>query len=194
MWVNLAHDQRMLKDQGQEAIVIMGVCGSGKSCVGRSLASALGCDFLEGDSLHLPQSIEMMSRGEALGDAQRMPWLDAIAERAEARRRFNRVVVTCSALKRAYRDRLREKIGKIVFVHLSAPPAVISQRIRARRGHFATSALLESQLRTLERPEKDERAIEVLVVEDRQAVTHRVIQLLLNQVNQPSNGEHHETP
>ena len=139
------------------AIIVMGVSGCGKSRIGAALAERLALRFLDGDSLHPPANIAKMSRGEALNDDDRAPWLDAVG--AALRRQAD--VIACSALKRAYRDRIRAQAPGTVFVHLSGDRAVLARRVASRAGHFMPPALLDSQLATLEPLQIDETAIVV---------------------------------
>lgn len=144
-----------------EAIVVMGVSGCGKSTLGEALARALDCPFLEGDAFHSPANVAKMTAGAPLTDDDRRPWLDALgAAAADAVRQDGRAILACSALKRAYRDRLRAAIGApVLFVLLDAPKEDIAGRMAARSGHFMPATLLDSQFRTLERPAEDERAL-----------------------------------
>lgn len=137
-------------------IVVMGVSGSGKTTVGARLAEVLGVEYAEGDDFHPPANIAKMSAGTPLDDADRAPWLDALAAWAAARSGRG-AVVTCSALKRAYRDRLRGCAPGVFFLHLDAPRAELERRVAGRRGHFMPPSLLDSQLATLERLDADER-------------------------------------
>lgn len=140
------------------AIVIMGVAGSGKTTVGTLLAERLGLPFRDADEFHPAANVAKMSSGIPLVDADRWPWLDAIG--AALRDSAGRgLVVTCSALKRIYRDRIRQAAGRPVdFVFLDGPKALLADRIGHRKGHFMPPSLLESQLATLERPAPDEGA------------------------------------
>ncbi|HET9093698.1 MAG TPA: gluconokinase [Solirubrobacteraceae bacterium] len=141
-------------------VVMMGVSGAGKSTVARGLAERLGWDFAEGDELHSPENIAKMARGLPLTDADRAPWLERVARWIDAEIASRRHgVITCSALKRAYRDVLRRP--GVLFVHLSVPRAELEQRVSGRPGHFMPSSLLESQLEALEPPAVDEAAISV---------------------------------
>ena len=137
----------------------MGVSGAGKSVVGSLLAEALGVAFLEGDDLHPADNVRRMAQGIPLTDDDRRGWLTEIAARlAAARRSGAGLVVSCSALKRAYRDQLRGADPEIRFVHLTGDPALIAQRLSRRPGHFMPATLLDSQLATLEIPAPDEDA------------------------------------
>lgn len=138
-------------------IIVMGVSGCGKSRIGAALATELGLRFLDGDSLHPTANIAKMSRGAALDDSDRAPWLDAVG--AALGRQAD--VVACSALKRAYRDRIRAQAPGTVFVHLAGDRAVLARRVASRPGHFMPPALLDSQLKTLEPLQPDEAAIVV---------------------------------
>jgi len=143
-------------------IVVMGVSGCGKSTVGRELARALDLPYVEGDDLHPPQNVALMTAGTPLGDADRQGWLAAVAQRLSddmARRRG--VVVACSALKRSYRDRLRAAAPDVLFVHLQGPQALLARRLAQRKGHYMPSALLQSQFDTLEPPLPDENALQL---------------------------------
>ena len=135
----------------------MGVSGSGKSTVGAALAAAWNVPFLEGDRLHPPANVAKMAAGTPLTDQDREPWLDALAREIRARAGDGGIIATCSALKRRYRDRLREKVAAPVeFILLESPRAVLESRMAHRPGHFMPAALLDSQLATLEPPGPDE--------------------------------------
>lgn len=143
-------------------VVVMGVTGSGKSTVGQALATRLGWRFQEGDDLHPPGNVAKMAAGRPLTDEDRAPWLDAIADRIDAwLAEGNLAVVTCSALKRSYRDRLRRGRARVRFVHLRAEPALVSRRLATRRGHFMPPSLVASQFEAFESPGEDEAPIVV---------------------------------
>lgn len=134
------------------ALVVMGVSGCGKSSVGEALAAHLGAPFVEGDALHPAANVAKMAAGAPLEDADRWPWLGAIAARVAADP-APVVVVSCSALKRAYRDLLRAEAGRPVgFLYLHGTEPVLAARMNARQGHFMPPALLASQLAALEDP------------------------------------------
>lgn len=137
----------------------MGVCGSGKTTVGRLLAAGLGVPYVDGDDLHPPRNVALMAAGTALTDEDRAGWLQAVARTLSDA--GEGVVVSCSALKRSYRDRLRHACPGLRLVHLHGPRALLWQRLSARQGHYMPAALLDSQLQTLEPPAADEHAIEL---------------------------------
>lgn len=141
--------------------VVMGVSGVGKSTVAHALAQRCGATFVEGDGLHPPTNLAKLSAGIPLEDEDRWPWLDAVADAALEARSRGPVVVTCSALRRRYRDRLRQRLPELVFVHLHAPADVVSARIASRAAHFAAPTLVPSQFAALELPEPDEPVVRV---------------------------------
>jgi gluconokinase len=132
-------------------VIVMGVSGSGKSLLARGLADRLGWPFLEGDDLHPPANVDAMASGTPLTDEDRGPWLDRVGAWVDEQRRADTsAVVTCSALRRSYRDRLRAGRPGVLFCHVTADPAVLERRMRARQGHFMPPSLLPSQLAVLE--------------------------------------------
>jgi gluconokinase len=147
---------------GPTSVVVMGVSGSGKTTIAEALADRLGWEFTEGDSHHPPANLEKMRAGIPLDDADRAPWLDRlsgwIGEREAAGRS---VVLTCSALKRAYRDRLRADNDSVWFVHVDVPEAELAKRMAARTGHYMPASLLGSQLAALEQLGVDEPGVTV---------------------------------
>jgi carbohydrate kinase (thermoresistant glucokinase family) len=130
----------------------MGVAGSGKTTVGRKLAETLNGTFLDADDFHPPENVAKMRAGIALDDTDRLPWLDSLAEALQSTQK-QPVVLACSALKEIYRDRLLLAAPDLVLVFLDGDPALIRQRMGQRADHFMPTALLESQLQTLEAPE-----------------------------------------
>lgn len=150
----------MTHDPKVPLLVVMGVSGSGKSTLATRLAADLGWDFQEGDDLHPPANVAKMSSGVPLDDDDRGPWLDAVAGWIDAHTASGRPgIITCSALRRAYRDRLRRP--EVVFVHLTGDKEAIGRRLATRAGHFMPSALLESQLATLELSAPRENVLEL---------------------------------
>ena len=133
-------------------IVVMGVSGAGKTTVGRLLSDRLGWEFLDADDFHPPVNKEKMARGEPLTDADRAPWLEALAGAIRARLASHAsVVLACSALKEAYRQQLRLS-PEVRFVHLRADSETLRQRLERRRGHYFRAGMLASQLAALEEP------------------------------------------
>jgi gluconokinase len=138
----------------------MGVCGSGKSTVGAALAEQIGATFLEGDAFHPPANVARMAAGVALTDSDREGWLQALGQRlAATQREGHGVVLSCSALKRSYRDTLRAEVPGLSLVYLSGPRELLAERMIGRSGHYMPPSLLDSQLATLEPPRADERAL-----------------------------------
>ena len=141
------------------SIVVMGVTACGKSTVGAALADRLGLKFTDGDALHPPGNIEKMEAGMPLSDEDRLPWLERVGETLA---KAGDLVVGCSALKRAYRDLIRERAGKdVAFIHLTGARDLLASRMSQRTGHFMPSSLLDSQLETLESPQADEFAVSI---------------------------------
>jgi gluconokinase len=161
------------------AIVVMGVSGCGKSTLGALLAERLGWDFEDGDGFHPPQNVEKMRAGTPLNDDDRWPWLDAIARRiAAARAGGTVVVIACSALKRAYRDRLRAGQGDVRFLHLTGEPALIMARQAARTGHYMPASLIASQFATLEPPDTEADVIDLDVDAEPPIIAQKAIAAL----------------
>ena len=137
-------------------IVVMGVSGCGKSSVGIALAEALGARFIDGDDLHPEANKAKMSAGIPLDDSDRWPWLDLVGQELAA---GSATVIACSALKRAYRDRIRTAAPNTFFVHLDGSREILAQRLGARTGHFMPVTLLDSQLAILEPLGSDEASV-----------------------------------
>lgn len=143
-------------------IVLMGVCGCGKTTIGRQLADRLGWDYIEGDELHPEENVEKMRSGRPLSDEDRWPWLERLSlELCQRQRRQRGVVLSCSALRREYRQRLVTPDVSPLFVYLTAPRELIARRLEARKGHYMPANLLDSQLATLEQPDADEHSLTV---------------------------------
>ncbi len=137
----------------------MGVSGSGKSTVGAALARRLKVPFVDADTLHPPANIAKMTAGEPLNDDDRYPWLETVGEWLAGR--CGGGVVSCSALKRKYRDQLRAHCPRVEFLHLRGSPELIGGRLAARPGHFMPPALLRSQFDALEPLDPDEAGVTV---------------------------------
>ncbi|WP_434715076.1 gluconokinase (plasmid) [Rhizobium sp. YTUHZ045] len=147
------------------AVVIMGVSGCGKSSVGERVAVQYGMPFLEGDQLHPAANVEKMAKGIPLTDNDRLPWLDRIGEEIRTVQEASQgLVISCSALKRSYRDRLRQAAdGRLAFVFLEGSRDLLLSRMQARQGHFMPASLLDSQLQTLEPPTGEPGVVTVAI-------------------------------
>lgn len=136
-----------------QVILLMGVCGSGKTTLGEALAATLNAPFLDGDQRHPPANVAKMAAGQPLNDADRAPWLAAVRKAIDtALAKGSSLVITCSALKRAYRQTLGLDRPGLTAVHLTADPATLRRRLETRSGHFMKPGMLDSQLATLEAP------------------------------------------
>lgn len=171
----------MRQGESVRIAVVMGVAGAGKTTVGRALARRLGWQFQEGDALHPPENVAKMRSGYPLDDDDRAPWLAAVAARIDAwRNEKTSGVVTCSALKRAYRDIIIGKRPDVRLIFLTAPRDVLAARLASRTGHFMPASLLDSQLATLEPPSReDEHAILVGAAAPVEAVVEEIVAALL---------------
>jgi len=137
--------------------VVMGVAGAGKSAVGAALADALGMAFVEGDAYHPPTNVQRMAAGIPLTDADRLPWLQALAARLrESDETGAGLVMACSALKRSYRDMLRAGAANVTFIYLHGDRELLAARLAQRPEHFMPPSLMESQLAALEPPAPEE--------------------------------------
>ena len=145
-------------------LIVMGVSGSGKSTIAEAINKHLRWPFQEGDALHPPSNVQKMHASIPLTDEDRAPWLLAVKRWIDARCEAGEPgLVTCSALKRSYRDGLIDHRPQVRLLYLQANPAVLEERLNNRTGHFMPASLLESQLRTLEEPSADEQPIRVCV-------------------------------
>lgn len=143
-----------------DIFVVMGVSASGKSTVGRLLAERLGATYLDGDDFHPPENVARMAAGQPLTDADRQGWLAGLSARlGRAREAGESVVLSCSALKRRYRDVLRQGAPDLKLVYLHGSRELLAARIAARTGHYMPASLLDSQLAALEPPQADEAAL-----------------------------------
>lgn len=143
-------------------VVVMGISGSGKTTIATRLAEQLGWTFAEADDFHPAANIEKMTSGIPLTDQDRWPWLESMREWMTAQARSgSSTVVTCSALRRSYRDVLTQAEGRVRFVHLLGDAYLILERMKTRSGHFMPQSLLPSQLSTLEPLEPDEQGVRI---------------------------------
>jgi gluconokinase len=161
-------------------VLVMGVSGAGKSTIGKALADRIGAGFIEADDYHPAENIRLMSNGEPLSDAHRWPWLQTVAEaaRRERQRQGRPVVIACSALKRSYRDVLRQALGPLSIVHLSGSVETIRARLEGRRGHFMPIELLGSQLAILQPPGADEEGGSLSIDDSEAGVLSKALRLL----------------
>jgi gluconokinase len=163
-------------DLGKTVIVVMGVAGSGKSTVAHLLAQQLGWTRIEGDDLHPPENVAKMTAGTPLSDSDREPWLRMIAQRIDQTEGDQ--VITCSALRRSYRDILRTAHARVRFLHLNGSQALLGSRLGARSDHFMPSSLLASQLDTLEPLTPDEDGVSVDIQGTPADIVARALQAL----------------
>lgn len=156
-------------------IVVMGVCGCGKSTVGAMLANNLGASFIDGDDLHPRANIEKMQSGTPLNDEDRKPWLERISDVFfSISRRERSCVIACSALKKKYRDEIR-KSGKIIFIHLYGDKDLIMQRMSKRSGHYMKENMIDSQFSTLEFPKNEDLVINIDITPSIQEVVNTAL-------------------
>lgn len=164
--------------------VLMGVSGSGKSAVASEVAHQLNAAFLDGDFLHPRSNILKMASGEPLNDDDRTPWLKALNDAAFAMQRTNKVsLIVCSALKKHYRDLLRDGNPNLSFIYMKGDFEVIESRLKARKGHFFKTQMLVTQFETLQEPQADEK--DVLIVDIDQSLDG-VVASTLALINQGS--------
>ncbi|MFT6073729.1 MAG: gluconokinase [Yoonia sp.] len=151
----------MAAENQHSVIIVMGVCGVGKTSIGRTLATRLGARFIDADDYHSAESQDAMAQGIPLSDEMRLPWLRRLATAAEDARQGTTVIMACSALRRSYRDLLREGINNIQFVFLNGDRDIIADRITKREDHFMPLSLLDSQIAILDLPTPDENVLAV---------------------------------
>lgn len=160
-------------------LVLMGVSGCGKTTVAAILAGRLGWPFEEGDALHPPANIEKMKAGHPLTDEDRAPWLEKVAEWVDERLDAGESgLITCSSLKRSYRNVINRRGAGVTFVYLHGSREIIAERLAARHGHFMPSSLLDSQFADLEEPSADEPAIRIDIGPPPSALAQAVIDTL----------------
>ena len=160
-------------------LVLMGVSGCGKTTVAQILAERLHWPFEEGDALHPPANVAKMAAGHPLDDADRAPWLARVADWVDARLDAGECgVITCSALKRAYRELIDRRGARVEFVYLHGSRELIASRLSGRHGHFMPSTLLDSQFATLEEPGPDEPAIRVEIGEPPEGIADVIMAAL----------------
>jgi carbohydrate kinase (thermoresistant glucokinase family) len=160
-------------------LVLMGVSGCGKTTVAEIIAQRLRWPFEEGDALHPPENVAKMHAGHPLDDADRAPWLARVADWVDTRLDAGESgVITCSALKRKYRELIDRRGREIEFVYLHGSRELIASRLAGRQGHFMPSSLLDTQFATLEEPGPDEPAIRVEIGDAPEAIAAEIIDAL----------------
>lgn len=160
-------------------VIVMGVSGCGKSTIAAMLAGRMRWEFEEGDALHPPANVAKMAAGQPLDDRDRAPWLDTVAAHIDAWRESGRSgVITCSALKRRYRDVLIGDRPDVRIAYLKGSKDLIANRLAARQGHFMPAALLDSQLAALEEPTEDEHPITVEIGPRPEVIAARIAEEL----------------
>jgi gluconokinase len=161
------------------ALIVMGVSGCGKSTIAKALADRLGWRFEDGDSFHPAANVAKMKAGHPLNDDDRWPWLQAIADEIDrASAAGERIIIACSALKRAYRDVLVHGRDDIIIVYLEGSRELIAERLRQRKGHFMPPGLLDSQFDTLEPPRASEHPLVVSIDATVDAIVDDVVEQL----------------
>jgi carbohydrate kinase (thermoresistant glucokinase family) len=164
------------RDKSARVAVVMGVSGAGKTTVARALAQRLGWQFVDGDALHPPENVAKMKAGHPLDDADREPWLAAIAAQIDRWRRQGECgIVTCSALKRRYRDAIVGARPDVRLIYLDGGRALIASRLAGRHDHFMPTSLLDSQFAALEPPGPDERPIAVSIDRPIEAIVDALV-------------------
>lgn len=172
-----------MSTKNPSAIIVMGVSGAGKSSIGERLAARLDCQFVEGDRLHPASNVEKMAKGMPLTDEDRWPWLDLVGqELANSVAKGNSLVLSCSALKKIYRERLRQAAGgHLRFVFLKGSPELLEIRMGERTGHFMPLSLLHTQLATLETPEGEDGVVTVNIDATLEEIVEAAYSGLINQ-------------
>lgn len=162
-----------------KSIIVMGVSGSGKSSVGAKVAQCIGAKFIDGDDLHPRANIQKMASGNPLDDNDRIPWLERIRDAAYSLEHKNEVgVIVCSALKRQYRDLIRDGNSSVRFLFLDGEFSLILERMKGRQGHFMKEAMLQSQFDALERPQGETGVICINIEGSFDQVVERAVHAL----------------
>lgn len=161
------------------SVIVMGVCACGKSTIGEHLAKKLGRKFIDGDDLHPRANIQKMSSGEPLNDDDRSPWLERIRDAAYSLENKNEHgIIVCSALKKKYRDQIREGNENVTFVFLDGDMDLIMERMRMRKGHFMKENMVKSQFEALERPDGEPQTLVISIDGTIEDVVERAAQEL----------------
>ncbi|QXO17556.1 MULTISPECIES: gluconokinase [Vibrio] len=165
------------------SIIVMGVSGCGKSTIGAKIAQRLNAKFIDGDDLHPRANIEKMRRGEPLDDNDRAPWLERIRDAAfSLENKSERGVIVCSALKKSYRDQIRDGNQSVTFVFLDGDKSLIIKRMQARQGHFMKTHMIDSQFAALQRPDNSETdVLNISIADDIDVVVEHAVHALYQQ-------------
>ena len=167
------------------SIIVMGVCGCGKSTIGENIANTLNAKFIDGDDLHPKANIQKMASGTPLDDIDRAPWLERIRDAAYSIETKNETgVIVCSALKKKYRDQIREGNQNVQFIFLDGSKSLILERMRARQGHFMRESMLDSQLETLERPEQEPSVFTISIDGSIDSIVDAAVTVLVGNINE----------
>jgi len=162
-----------------KCIIVMGVSASGKSTIGQLLATEIKAKFIDGDDLHPKKNVLKMISGEALNDEDRKPWLERISDAMFSIEQKNEhCVIVCSALKKRYRDQLREDNEKLIFIYLDGTLETVLTRINQRTGHFMKSALLDSQFDILEPPIGESNVVAINIDQDVNSIVEQALSAL----------------
>lgn len=163
----------------QAHLILMGVCGSGKTTIAEILAQRSGFELVEADEFHPAENVEKMSKGQPLTDEDRWPWLEKLSNWLQKQDSAGkRTVVTCSALKRIYRDKLRLADVPLIFVHLDGPRELLLKRLSHRTDHFMPASMLDSQLDTLESLQPDELGFAVDIDDTSEGIAATIMERL----------------
>ncbi len=163
----------------------MGVCGCGKSTIGENIANKLNAKFIDGDDLHPKANIQKMASGTPLEDIDRAPWLERIRDAAYSIETKNETgVIVCSALKKKYRDQIREGNKNVQFIFLDGSKSLILDRMRARQGHFMRETMLDSQLETLERPDQEVGVFTISIDGSIDNIVDAAVAVLVGNINE----------
>ncbi|CEO41590.1 gluconokinase [Photobacterium kishitanii] len=167
------------------SIIVMGVCGCGKSTIGENIANKLNAKFIDGDDLHPKANIQKMASGTPLEDIDRAPWLERIRDAAYSIETKNETgVIVCSALKKKYRDQIREGNKNVQFIFLDGSKSLILDRMRARQGHFMRETMLDSQLETLERPDQEVGVFTISIDGSIDNIVDAAVAVLVGNINE----------
>jgi gluconokinase len=185
--------QREKATEGKPIVIVMGVTGSGKTTIGRAVATRLEISFIDGDGLHPQSNVDKMRSGTPLTDEDREPWLEAISNWLHDHRQQG-AVTACSALRRKYRDILRRGASNAVFLHLDGEPSIVTNRVASRKGHFMPASLVRSQYETLEPLLPDEYGVKISFDQPVTAITDEFLDWLSLHPTSPESARDPKPP